>query len=120
MRSSLRRFRLPFQVLPELGRPAIGVPAVGAGARESALCSDDESLRIRIERFGDQGLVGLRAVAFGGVEEVDAELDRTPEDLEGVGAVLRLAPDVVVVDDAHRPQAEAIDGEVTDGDGVRQ
>src|SRR5947207_14792788 len=98
-----------FQVLLELFGPAVGVPAAGARSRYAALGADDQAFRIGMQGFGDQGFAGMRAVAFGGVEEVDAELCRAPQHLERLCAVAGLAPDAAVVDDARRGEPYAID-----------
>src|SRR5439155_15813848 len=103
-----------FQVLLELFGPAVGVPAAGARSRYAALAADDEAFRIVMQSFGDQDLAGMRAVAFGGVEEVDAELYRAPHHLERLCAVAVLAPDAAVVDDAHRAEPDAIDAQLTE------
>src|SRR5579859_35098 len=70
-----------------------------------------------MERLRDERLVGLRAVALRGVEEIHAELDRAPEESQRPGAVLRLAPHIGP-EHAHRPEAEAMDREVADLDAV--
>ncbi|TMI15399.1 MAG: hypothetical protein E6H38_07475 [Betaproteobacteria bacterium] len=63
-----------FQILLEFFGSAVRVPAAGARSRYAAFAADDEAFRIGMQGFGDQDLAGMRAVAFGGVEEVDAEL----------------------------------------------
>src|SRR5438309_5995887 len=100
-----------FQVLLEFFGSAVGVPAAGAWSRYAAFAADDEAFRIGMQGFGDQDLAGMRAVAFGGVEEVDAELCRAPQHLERLCAVAGLAPDAAVVDDAHRAEPEPVDGQ---------
>src|SRR2546426_4965514 len=63
-----------FQILLEFFGSAVGVPAAGAWSRYAAFAADDEAFRIGMQGFGDQDLAGMRALAFGGVEEVDADL----------------------------------------------
>src|SRR6266480_4221335 len=63
-----------FQVLLELFGSAVGVPAAGARPRYAAFAADDEAFRVGMQGFGYQDLAGVRAVAFRGVGEVDAEL----------------------------------------------
>ena len=55
--------------------PAVRIPGAGARAQQAALGGDDQVLRVGMERFGDQFLVHVRAVAVGGVEEIHAQLD---------------------------------------------
>src|SRR5205085_1344145 len=69
---------------------------------------------IGMKRFGNEDFVGVRPVALGGIEEIGAQLEGAPQDLERVLAIGRLAPDAAVVDDAHRAEAEPADGEVGD------
>src|SRR2546428_12960874 len=95
-------FQAAFQILFEFFGPAVSIPAACARPREAAFRADDEAFRIRMQGFGGQDLVGMRAVAFGGVEEVDAELYRAPQHLERLGAGAWLAPDAAGGDDAHR------------------
>ena len=91
-------------------------PDVRAGAGQAALGGDD-ARRVRVQRLADQVLADVRAVAVGGVDEVDAELDRAAQDGAGVVEVGGRAPDAVA-GDAHGAEAEPVDGEVA-ADGGR-
>jgi len=65
----------------------------------------------------------VRPIALGRINEVDAKLHHAAQYLVRVPPIARLAPDVVVVDQPHRAEAEAIDGEVGDADvahGLRE
>src|SRR3989442_1263601 len=103
-----------FQILFEFFGSAVGVPAAGAWSRYAAFAADDQAFRIGMQGFGDQDLAGMGAVAFGGVEEVDAELCRAPQHPERLCAVAGLAPDAAIVDDAHRAESDAIDAQLTE------
>src|SRR5688500_14954071 len=103
-----------FEVLANLFRPAVGVPASRARTGEAALGGDDQALRIGMQRLGDQRLVGLRPVALGGIEEVHAQFGGAAQHPVRVLAVARLAPDVVVVDHAHGAETEAVDFELAE------
>jgi hypothetical protein len=54
-------------------------PVARAGARQSSFGRDQEPLPIRMKRLMDQLLGHEWAVRVGGVDEVDAELDRSPQ-----------------------------------------
>jgi hypothetical protein len=69
---------------------------------ETALRRDDDAVRIRMERLGDDLLAPPRAVDVRRVDERDAELERAAQDANTF---------VRVVDDAHRPEAHAADFE---------
>ncbi|OGA61695.1 MAG: hypothetical protein A3G81_07655 [Betaproteobacteria bacterium RIFCSPLOWO2_12_FULL_65_14] len=58
--------------------PRVALPCGRARAREPALGGDDQVLRVRVQRFGDQLLAHPGAVAVGGVEEIVAELVGAP------------------------------------------
>src|SRR5919106_717786 len=92
--------------------PAVGGPASGSGAFQAALRRDDEVVRVGVQRLGDQRLADLGAVGVGGVDEVDAELNGTPQDGLGFVTIGWVAPDPVT-SDAHRPVPETMDGDVT-------
>ena len=99
------------RVAQVLGAP-VRRPPVRAGPLEPALGRDHEILGVRRERLGDERLADIRTVGVGGVDEVHAALDRAPEHrLRGV-PVRGLAPDPCP-GDAHRAEAEPVDGEVT-------
>jgi hypothetical protein len=57
--------------LPQMFRPAVGIPPSGARAYESTLGRDDQILRVRMERLGDELLAHVRAVRVRSVDEID-------------------------------------------------
>ena len=62
--------------LDQVVRPAVLRPLPGTGALEAALGRDHEIIRVRRQRLADELLADVRTVGVGGVDEVDAELDR--------------------------------------------
>ena len=93
-------------------------PDVRAGAGEAALGGDGHAV-VRRERFADEVLADVRAVAVGGVDEVDAQLDGAAQDGAGGVEVRGRTPDAGA-GDAHGTEAEAVDLEVaaeTEGAG---
>src|SRR4029453_3168662 len=101
-----------FADLAEVRRPAVGLPAVGAWPDQAALGRDDQVVRVRVERLGDQGLADRGAVRVGGIEEVDAQLHHPPERGDGLVAAGRVAPDTGT-GDPHGPEPHPVDGQVT-------
>jgi hypothetical protein len=69
-------------LLPQILWPPQGNPLGGSGARKPGLRRDDEALRVGVQRLGDELFADVRTVAVGRVDEVDAELDRAPQDPE--------------------------------------
>ena len=112
MRSSRSRRRLPSQHSLQALGAAVARPLARAGAAQAALGRDHEVVRVRVQRLGDQVLADLGPVGVGGVDQVDAELDRrgAAPRLRLVGVVGR-APDAVA-GDPHRAEAEPADLEV--------
>src|SRR3954454_8404782 len=99
-----------------LGAP-VRIPLAGTRPEEPALRRDHEIVRVRMERLRDDLLADGRPVGVGGVDEVDAELERAPQDGLALVAVAGLAPDPVARE-AHGAEAEAIDGQLTaEGEG---
>jgi hypothetical protein len=101
-----------------LGAP-IAVPAAGARAHQASLGANDDARGVGEERLGDDALGNLRAVAVGGVQEVDAELDGPDEQSLRSGAVGRIAPDFAA-GHAHRPESHAVDREIAEAHGARR
>ena len=79
--------------LDQVVRPAVLRPLPGTGALEAALGRDHEIIRVRRQRLADELLADVRTVGVGGVDEVDAELDRAPQHRLRLVAVGGLAPD---------------------------
>ena len=97
--------------------PAVRIPGARARPQQSALRGDHQVLRVRMQRFGDELLVHVRAVAVGGVEEIEAQLD-TPCAARRCAAARSFGgPQMFGAADAHRAEAEAVDGQVADADG---
>jgi hypothetical protein len=97
------------------GRPS-GSQAPRARPQQAALRGDDQVLRVWMQRFGDQLFVHVRAVAVGGVEEIEAQVVRLAQHGVRGGTILRRSPDVGAAY-AHRAEAETVDGQVADADG---
>jgi len=72
-----------------------------------------------MQRLGDQRLVGVRPIALGRINEVDAKLHHAAQYLVRVPPIARLAPDILAVDHPHRAEAEAVNGEVANPDGAQ-
>jgi hypothetical protein len=64
-----------------------------------------------MECFGDERFACLRTISIGRVDQVDTELDRAAQNLEGIGAIGGPAPDALA-GDAHGAKAETIDEEI--------
>ena len=78
-RSTPSRRRLSSHCWRRYGRVADRRPVAGALPGQAGLGRDHQVVGVRMERLLDQLLGDLRAVGVGGVEEVDAELDRPAE-----------------------------------------
>ena len=87
-------------------RPRVAAPLARAVAQETALGRDHEVVGVGVQRLRDQVLAHLGAVGVRGVDQVDVELDRSPEDAQRLVAVARLAPDALA-GDPHGAEAEA-------------
>ena len=93
------------------------LPPARPGRREAALGGDREALGIGMERLGDQFLADLRAVGVGGVDQVDAELERAAQDREGFLVVGRRSPDALA-GDPHRAEAQPAYLELAEAEGA--
>jgi hypothetical protein len=82
------------------GYPALVVEALGAVFRR-----DDDVVRIRMQCLDDQTIRDERPVIPGGVDEVDAELDRTTKHGVRSRRIVGLAP-YALAGEAHRAVAE--------------
>ena len=78
---------------PQVLGPAVARPLPRAGPLEPALRRDDEIVGVGVQRLGDELLGDVRAVAVGGVDEVDAELDGAAQHGDRGVVVGRRAPD---------------------------
>jgi hypothetical protein len=79
--------------LRQIFGPAIRHPLPGARPGVPALRRNQQSFRIRMERFGDEQFVNLRAIGIGGVDEIHAQLEGSAQDLLRFLAVRRPSPD---------------------------
>ena len=64
-----------------------------------------------MQRLADQVFADERSVRVRRVDEVDPELRQPPQDTQRLVSIVRLTPDALARD-AHRAEAESIDGEV--------
>jgi hypothetical protein len=78
-----------------------------ARPEEPCLGGDLQPLGVRVEGLGEDQLTDVRPVGVGGVDEVDAKLDRPADHPDGLVPVPGLAPDART-GDPHRAEAEAI------------
>ena len=59
-------------------RPAVGTHLVRACALQPTLRGDHQVVRVGVQRFGNETLAHARPVGVGRVDQVYAQLDRTP------------------------------------------
>src|ERR1035437_6835469 len=83
-------------------------PLPGTYALPPSLGGDDQAGGIRVESFGDQFFRDVWAVRVGGVDQVDAEFNRTPQGCQARRLVSRRSPDAGA-GDAHGSIAHTID-----------
>ncbi len=100
-----------FAGLAQVLGTAVGPPLPGAVPAHPSLGGDDQVVGVGSERLGDELLAHVRSVGVGGVDAVDAELERPAQDGSRCRPVGWRAPDAVA-GDAHGAEAEAVDGEV--------
>jgi hypothetical protein len=104
--------------LPQPLGARVSRPLAGSGPAQAALRRDHEAVRIGMQRLGDQVLAHLWAVRVGGVDQIDSQLDDSPEQTLGLLRVVWRAPDALPCD-PHGAKAEAMNLEVTpDGERV--
>jgi len=90
---------------------AILNPSVWAGPLETGLGRDQKICGIWMKRFGDKTLCNLRPVRVGGVDEIDSQLDRAPQNRDCLGMIGRFSPDAVA-GQLHCAEAESVNGNV--------
>src|SRR5215207_5117064 len=78
--------------LAQVLRAPVGDPPA-TGPRVAALGGDDQVIRVRVQRLGDQTLGDLGAVGIGGIDEVHAQLHRPPEHAVSLLGIPGLTPD---------------------------
>ena len=91
--------------------PAVGIPLARPRPLEPTFGRDHELFGIGVQGFGDQALADLRSVGIGGVDEIDAQLERPAQHPLAFLPIGRLAPDPLP-GETHRPETEAIDRHV--------
>jgi hypothetical protein len=64
-----------------------------------------------MQRLSDKLLTHIGAVGVSGIDEVDTDLDGSPQDRSRLVPIRRIAP-YSPTGDAHRPEAEAVDRHV--------
>src|SRR5437867_7270743 len=62
--------------LCQIFRPPVRHPLSRTGPGLTAFGRNDESFRIRIQRFGNEQLVRFRTVSIGGIDEIHTQLER--------------------------------------------
>jgi hypothetical protein len=90
-------------------RSTVLFPGLTLRSPEPAFGRDDQALRIRVERFGNEPLVDLRTVGVGGIDEGDAELDSTHQHALSTRTIERFTPYTRAAH-AHGAEPEAIHG----------
>src|SRR5947209_8504701 len=101
-----------FALLPQILRAAVRNPRARPWPRQATLRRDHQVVGIWVERLGDQPLADLGPIGVGGIDEVDAEIDRAAEHALAFLAISGLTPDAFA-GQPHGAEAEAIDGEIT-------
>src|SRR6266496_6333712 len=91
--------------------PPVLFPLSRTGPGATAFCRNYQSFRIRIQRFGNEELVRFRTVSIGGIDEIDAQLDRAPQNFLRVLAIRRPTPDPLARQ-AHRAKPEPVDQKI--------
>src|ERR1044071_5741108 len=99
------------ELLAQPLRPRVLDPLARPRPVEPTLRGDDESRWIRMERLADELLADVRPVRLPGVDEVDPQLHGPPQHAPRLGRIFRRSPHALA-GDAHRPEAEAVDGEI--------
>ena len=82
-----------FADLAQMLRLPVDGPSTWARSLEATFRRDHEIVGIWVQRLSDELLAHVGAVRVGGVDEVDAELDRATQDGLGFLTIGRLAPD---------------------------
>src|SRR5437660_6192539 len=96
---------------PEMLGATAHLPPIGSRAQESSLGGDDEVVRIRMERLGDEPFAHLGPVGVRRVDQCDAEPHGAAQDGDRLVVIVRLPPNPLARD-PHGPEAEAVDREV--------
>src|SRR6267378_3535596 len=81
--------------VPQMFRPTILYPLVRPGTLKPGFSRDQKICGIWMKRLGDETLANYRAVGVGGVDEIDSQLNRTPQDCDCLGMIGRFSPDAI-------------------------
>src|SRR5438309_9426897 len=77
---------------PEMLGATAHLPPIGSRAQESSLGGDDEVVRIRMERLGDEPFAHLGPVGVRRVDQCDAALYCPAQDRDPLAAIARPPP----------------------------
>src|SRR4030095_8213362 len=83
-------------------RPPVLHPLSRTGPGVTAFRRDHQSFRIRIQRLGNEELVRFRTVSIRGIDEIDAQFDRAPQNFLSVLTIRWPTPDPLARH-PHRP-----------------
>src|SRR4029078_11597765 len=93
--------------LLQIFRTTIRRPLTWARSSEATLRRDDQPLRIRMERFGNEQFARFRSIGISGVDQVYPELNGPAQDLERIRAIGGPTPNSFT-GDPHGSETEAI------------
>src|SRR5438552_5565337 len=74
---------------------AVLTPFVRSGPLKAGLSRKKKIGRIGMQRLGDQTFTNYGTVGVGGVDEIDAQLDRASQDCDCLGMIGRFSPDAI-------------------------
>src|SRR4051812_8560694 len=86
-------------------------PLSGSWTSQSAFGRDNESLRVGMKRFCDQQLTCVGSVCVSSVNQVDPELDCSPQDFECICSIERPTPDALS-GNAHGTKTEPTNSQI--------
>src|SRR5262249_32466152 len=81
-------------------------PLVGTWPHISTLGGDHQPCRIRVQRLGYDFFTYAGTIGIRGVDEIDSQLDRAPQNSHNLSPIRRLAPNSVSRD-SHRAESQA-------------
>jgi hypothetical protein len=93
-------------------------PSVWAGPLKTGFGRDQKVVGIWMKRLGDETLGNLGPIRVGGVDEIDSQLHRAPQDGDRLGMVGRFSP-YAGASELHCAKAESVNRNVaTDYEGA--
>ena len=105
-------------LLAQVLGPPDRIPAARPGAHQPGLGGDDQLAGIGAEGGPDQLLADVGTVEVGGVDQVDAQLDGSPEHPDALVPVGRLPPDPRA-GESHRAEPEPVHHQLApEGEGA--